>query len=180
MKRNILFLFMTILSLNCFSQKYEFPLSSDKSEIHYSEVVSLDSISKDLLFGKTKEWFVSKFISYKTICQLEDKTSGIIIVKPIFDVYSYAVGKTKIGIVEYTLKIQVKDGRYKYEIYDIRHKESKLKTPGNLLLPKPTENEDLIMFVSWDDIKKQSFLYFEKLIIDLKAKIKTDKSEDNW
>ena len=88
--------------------------------IVYTEVVKLDSTyTSDLLFKNAKQWLVDNFKSGKDVLQTDDKESGYIIGQGYF-----VVGKNPVGFfvtnsrIWFTVKIEVKDGRYKYTFYD--------------------------------------------------------------
>lgn len=179
MKKNLLLLFLCV-SVFVNAQWTEFPLNEEKTDVYFSEVVNKDGFNQALLLSTLKEWVAKTFVSYKDVLKLEDKESGVIIINPLFDVYSYAIGKTKVGVVKYDMKIQVKDNRFKYEIYNILHVEQKLKTPGILIKPKPTEKEDLILFYSWESIQKQALVNFNKITADLKIFIANSKANEDW
>lgn len=97
--------------------------------VNYSGVVQVDSISKDTtkkdeLYKRAKRWFIDTYNSAKDVIQLDDKENGEIIAKGFFEV-SRQVGfllTTQTFNIWQTFKIQVKDGRYKYEITDFRIK----------------------------------------------------------
>jgi hypothetical protein len=89
----------------------------------FSEVIKVDSADKNELYLRAKSFFANSFKSGKAALQMEDKDDGILI------------GKSKIGLCDgedgisfgchdmhFSIKITVKDGRYKYEIYDILFK----------------------------------------------------------
>lgn len=179
MRRMIYLILLFFVTYNGYSQTPDFPIGPD-GEILFSNVVNVDSVNALQLYNKTKDFLVKTFISYKNVVQIDDPQSGIILIKPIFDVYGHIVGKTKIGYVEYTLKILFKDGRYKYEMSNFRHVEPKLSTPGNLLSKAPTEDKDVILHYEWEYIQKQTFNYADKLIKLLNEHIMKVEKNENW
>jgi len=125
---------LILLSIDLLAQKIDaselFQFKDGK--IHYSEVVALDSsISADVLYLRARKWVVDNFNSGKSVIQIDDKDSKTLIVKGFFD------GPPHLKFVsnpEYwcKIKIEAKDGRYKYELYDLRY------TGAVHLLEKPT------------------------------------------
>lgn len=93
--------------------------------IIYSEVITVDSsIKKEELFNRAKAWFVDNYKSANDVIQLQDKDAGVIIGKGIFDA-GYNLGMMvgyDIVHVSHTVKIYVKDGKFKYEIVDLSGK----------------------------------------------------------
>lgn len=105
------------------------------SKINYSEIVVVDGAMKDELYSKAKLWIANTFESSESLI-LDDKENGVIISKGSIQVKENEVGvrtafNTK-PLVEktwtFTVKIQIKDGRCKVEMYDI---EYTFAMPGN-------------------------------------------------
>lgn len=94
-----------------------------EGHVTYTGVVQVDSVPRDELYGRAKRWFIDTYNSGKDVIQLDDKENGEIIGKGFFEetwmVTFY--GGQKVNIWQ-TVKIQVKDGRYRYEISDFRMK----------------------------------------------------------
>lgn len=103
-------------------QNNEIPLKD--GELNYSEVVVLDStFKKNDLYINAKKFFVDVYHSAKDVIQLDDKDAGIVIGKGYFEtlwkanfLYTYQLQ------IWHTIKISIKDGKYKYEITDFRYK----------------------------------------------------------
>ena len=175
----IIFILFFISHSFTFSQVPNFPLGANY-EIFYSKVVNVDSVSKELLYSKAKHWLKSYFNSYSEIVHIEDELNGIIQIKPKIEVYSNISGKIKIGYVMCSFKVQVKDGRYKYEMTDFWHVEPKLNTPGNILSKPPTESEDLILHYAWVSLQKQVYNYSIKLIDNFNSFMIGKKVNEEW
>lgn len=111
-------------------------LAQDK--ISYSEVVQVENISKDELFNRAIVFFSTKLVNIKQdrstiflkgfnslqhqIIQ-QDINNGQIILKGQFN-YNPAMltySAQVVGIIEFTMFVYVKDGRYKYELTDFIH-----------------------------------------------------------
>lgn len=90
----------------------------------YTDVVQIDSAKKEELFNRAKAWFVSEYKSANDVLQMQDKDAGIIIGKGMFKAglnMGIMVGY-QIVDVYHTVKIYIKDGKYKYEITDLNGK----------------------------------------------------------
>lgn len=129
MKRIIVIAVIILLSMAAHTQA-----QSDKERVNkyfpnndglivYTEVIKLDSTyTRDLLFKNAKQWLVDNFKSGKDVLQTEDKEIGYIIGQGYF-----VVGKNPVGFfvtnsrIWFTVKIEVKDGRYKYTFYDTEY-----------------------------------------------------------
>ncbi|MCZ8216643.1 MAG: DUF4468 domain-containing protein [Cyclobacteriaceae bacterium] len=108
--------FISIATLTVAQTKHSLPVIDDK--INFSEVVVVDSASKDELYTKAKIWLAENFISANDVIQFDDKENGIVIGKGIIRVKEGGL-TPRIKIWRFTVKIQVKDGKYKVNFYDI-------------------------------------------------------------
>ncbi len=156
-------------------------------KIMYTGVVSVDSASKkDDLFQRTKLWFVENYTSANDVIQMEDKENGIIVGKGYFEemwqVTFYASMKVK---VYHTIKMYVKDGRYRYEITDFNVKYYVAPGPyntGNTWVDQPlevwnkTRVENMAKFYPKVDAEVQKTI----LSINNKLKLPTIAQNNNW
>lgn len=116
MKKLMLIICLNV-ALSCYCQEY-------------SEVVQAEGKTSQQLYTTAREWFAKTFVSANDVIQMEDPASGKIIGKGSNHISeSYVIGKGLTAIFtkldwypNYTLKIEVKDGRYKYELTDIKIK----------------------------------------------------------
>ena len=123
MKKILLFALLPIC-FNAISQQSILPVKD--GSINYSEVVTVDSsLKKSDLFINAKKFFVGVYKSGKDVIQMEDKDAGIIIGKGYFKTYWKANLIFSADMdVWHTIKISIKDGKYKYEITDFTYKYS--------------------------------------------------------
>lgn len=123
-------IFITLLTVAyypAFAQLIDELPKDENGKLNFNEVVTMDSVPKDELFLRARQFFAEIFKNKNDIL-MEDKEAGIIIVKGSTDIYygpAIAVVKEH---MRFTLKIQVKDGHYKYEIYDIYFKDAERVT----------------------------------------------------
>ena len=136
----LLIAFIPVLS---FAQAFDRLPKDENGKIYYSEVIHVDSVNKNQLYLNSKKLFVDALKSNIETIQMDDKEAAIIIAKCFYDIY----GLTQTGLANlneldrvaqmvYTLKIQCKEGRYKYEIYNISFANTNMK------IPKMTPAED--------------------------------------
>lgn len=128
MKKRKLFLLCTLITLSistAFSKNKtpELPIDSNTNKISFTEIVIVDSLSnKQELFSIAREWFAKTYNSAISVIQMEDKESGKIVGKAKMQIYRKGtLGNMEYGHVNYTITINVKDGRYKYLISDFHH-----------------------------------------------------------
>jgi hypothetical protein len=99
------------------------PLKDGK--VNYSGVVNVDSVNKTELYNRAKHWLVETYKSAKDVIQIDDKENGEVIGKVFFEIYWTNTFYSGLNInIWHTLKIQVKDGRFRYEITDFSVKYS--------------------------------------------------------
>lgn len=168
----------TLLSVSiAFGQNetQKLPINSSTGKITYSEVVAMkDSVSKNELFGRAKTCFVNLFKNSNKVIQNEDKENGIIIGKGNQRFYVKFMGmNSDAGLMEFTLTIATKDGKYKYVITDFYLSEAGHKMEDGKL---KGWNQKI-----WDSVVFQT----DAMAKDLIASIKTGMSKptpksDNW
>lgn len=185
--KKVIFLFVVLLmtiSFNSFGQ----------SPLIYSEVIKVDSVSKDELYNRSSSWFATVYNNSKAVIQLENKTEGQIIGKASMrytPTILNASGRTA-GIINYTIKLFLKDGRYKYEITDFIHVPTTNSSYGDLSFGiittdsiSPIQHKGMYKSWNdkvWNDIKTQIDKNIIPLIESLKTKMqqKAEVRNDNW
>lgn len=113
----ILFLFASINN-KIVAQEVVLPHNQETGLIEFTGLVKVDSsLTQQVLYAKAREWFANSFKSAKDVIQMDDKVAGIIVGKGNFS------ERKSGGIIHFTLKVQVKDGRYKYWFSNFIHEE---------------------------------------------------------
>jgi hypothetical protein len=149
----------------------------------YSDIVSIEdtTISKEQLYLIIIEWFNGNFKSSKHVIQFEDKEEGVIIGKG-----NIPIKKTMYltdSRVEFTIKILIKDSKYRYRIMNFSHISNydiKKYSGGNLNDSKPDCGYFLMTKKGWKQVKEQTNIEINLLIISLKETINQAIIEDNW
>ena len=99
-----------------------FPVIEGK--VNYTQVVELDSLTKDQIFIKIKDWAVQSYKSQKVTLQAEDKDQGYIAYQgylPIIMTYQAGLltgSKYKVDLY-HTLKFFIKDNKLKFVFTDL-------------------------------------------------------------
>jgi hypothetical protein len=96
------------------------PFDPASGKIDYSEVVQVAGANQAELYARAKLWFADTFKSAKAVVQADDKDTGIIQGTAFQDISVVAMGIPSAVKLWYTIKIALKDGRYKYDITDLR------------------------------------------------------------
>lgn len=115
----VLFSLFLILTIPSFGQEEKLfdilPMKNGK--VTYTGIVTVDSINKIKLYNNVKKWFIEQYRSAKDVIQLDDKENGEVIGKGFFETnwqYTF-VDERKVN-VWHTVKIYLKDNKFKYEI----------------------------------------------------------------
>lgn len=96
-----------------------FPVD-ETGKITYSNVVTVDStLRKEELYWRAKNFFFENMKSGKNVVQYEDKAEGVIAGKAIADYLWYFLVAPQNTTLFIPIKIQVKDGKYRYEMTGI-------------------------------------------------------------
>lgn len=158
----------------------------------YTEVVQVDSISAIELYSRAKFWFVTAYNSANDVLQMDNKENGEIIGKAImkYNPNVFVGSETTKGNIKYTIKIFVKDGRYKYEITDFIHdpygnqygKSSMGLITTDKECPNPPTKAKAWSNKVWDDIKSQIDGNMKLLILSLKGQMikKSESKKNDW
>ena len=108
----------TLALLICFYSSYS------QNELIYEQVVQLDSsFTKAELFSNARQWITDNFKDANAVLTIEDIETGDIggngSIKYNPQVLSGSAGIN--GYIHFKIKIQVKDGKYKYTFYQFNH-----------------------------------------------------------
>lgn len=154
----------------------------------YSEVIQIEGKNQAEIFGGLREWVATSYVNGKAVTQMEDPTTGTIILKALFPFMKGGVYKAYEGKVDYTLKLQSKDGRFRVEMSGITHENN----PGNASdcslgvittaeksgkggMNKGSHNK------IWKEVKEKSAAQFAELVTSLKALTNfTASEEEEW
>jgi hypothetical protein len=79
----------------------------------HAVIIYADSLKKDEIFTRCMEWVNNTNRDSQMLVQMQDNPRGIILVKAVFKHTAQSSYD-----VNYTIKIQVKDGRLKFETYN--------------------------------------------------------------
>jgi hypothetical protein len=120
-------LFLLLTTLFCsFAALAQKPVESTTTEfptkdgqLYYEGVVDVVPTAKQAdLYRAGRTWFVDTYVGTKEVLQLDDKADGKMIGKGGYQ-YSFVIGITISQIfMRFTLALDVKDGKYRYRIYD--------------------------------------------------------------
>ena len=121
MKKNITII-LVIASISAWGQKDTIGLNLPMKDgvVTYTGVVTISGKSKADLYKNAKQWFVDYFKSSNDVIQNQDKEEGTIIGKGIVWFNSkVGLGMNWTWYDKLTIRLECKDGRYRYSIYDM-------------------------------------------------------------
>jgi hypothetical protein len=181
------FLLITLSVLFCSSL-----MAQDASPIKFEEVVNIENITAKDLYTRANIWLSETYNSSNSVIQMNNADEGIIIGKPVFQYHTSisSVATAIDGPVNYTIKISVKDGKYKCELSNFNHKAqfsatTKTLSYGELTTQKTSpvdipyrgaEFEDKL----WNDLQFKVELYAKSILESLKVGMNKDHKKENW
>lgn len=158
-------LMLAVMALMYQGIKAQEPLSFEK-------VITVDSVGKDVIYSTIKQWYAINYKS-KYILEVDDRESGLIIANLATDYDMKGFAYTSYcGALKFSIRTQIKDGRFKVTITNFNHAPKGLTNVGLLTsAEKPfkalNSKWDIVV---WNDLKQKStiladniFMLFEKM-----------------
>lgn len=181
MKKVVLLALFVFSSLSIFSQE----------KLLLEKVITVDSVQKEYIYNSIKEWIGLNYVSAKKVIEIDDKEAGLIIMNATT---TYTMGKLRYlaydGYLSYTIKIQIKDNRFKVEITNFLHKSNSetyreywslgLLTNSTEFQGKCSGLEKPYFNNVWIDLKQKSEVLSNELIRQIEKIDFSNKKEDNW
>ncbi len=167
---------------------------NDNTPLEFSKIIYTDSVGKGVLFSTINDWFATNFKSANDVIQMVDKDAGIIIGKGTFE-YSYGQKISYIcyiGYINFTIKVYVKDNRYKVEFLNFNHESggSQYSSPSCSLGLITSNSESSFNGLGksfhnnvWSDVKEKINIKSEMIFNSLELKTKNIKilnDKDGW
>ena len=111
-KINLIFILLLVASTNIYAQE----------NLIFEKVIQSDSIGKSLLYVTINDWFASTYNSANDVIQMSDKDAGIIIGNGSMSYAKKGMSyQCYSGNIKYTIKVYVKDNRYKVVLTNFNH-----------------------------------------------------------
>lgn len=124
MKKLLLFFVMITLQLTAFSQS-QLPVDADTKLVTYTEVVNMPGLSKKELYKRAEKWFRKYYKNPADVIKENDSLNTTIAGVHRFKITREVKGvKNDAGLVQYSIKVMCKDGKYKYEVSRINWKQA--------------------------------------------------------
>ena len=151
------------------------------NKITYEEVVDVPGKSAEEIYKKVMAWFQTYYKNPTEVIRENDSLKRSITGKPRFRLYNppdKEGTRTDGGLVQYTITVAARDGRFKYTLTDFNWKGNSYYACEkwyDTALPSHTS--------AMDEYLRQTDNYAKTTISDLKSVITTDKpaqKKDDW
>lgn len=186
MKKVFLSIFIMLISVTVFAQE----------NLSFAKVIPVEGANKEEIYATIRAWVASSYKSANTVIQMDDKDAGLIVCNALFR-YSYErpMYAAYEGTINYILKLQIKDGRFRAEMTNFYHKigidhATAFNQNCNLGLITTAENytdkgaHKKFHNNVWNDIKTKAESYsnniFEELAKSSKNIISVDETAEDW
>jgi len=156
----------------------QLPVDSITKKITYKEVVQVEG-NKDSLYNRAIAWINFYFKNPQGVTQVRDPQNGLIIGQHRIRMVDTQKDGSKINantVVEYTFKIEVKDGKYRYTFTDFE-----MKATSKFPLERWLNKADPAYTPQWETYIPQVDTHIKEVIASLKkGMLPKKKVQDNW
>ena len=181
MKRYIAFTFLLLSGFFSFGQTNiptpQMPLDPDSKLITYKEVVNQDG-GKDILYDRGASWFGAFYKSPSSVLKIQDKVNSKIEGLGRFTIsfVDEQGNKRDAGMIQYTIKLELKDNKYRYTLTEFN-----LKAASRYPLEKWLNKSDPGYSTQWDSYLYQVDTTIQSLVRNLKEGMKPKViKKDEW
>lgn len=172
-----LIVFSSVLNSPTYSQS-GLPIDEETGLITYREVVQEEG-TKEKFFNRAISWINKFYKNPVDVTKTRDPESGVIKGLHRFKIKNTLEDgtKTDAGIVQYRFTLELKEGRYRYTLY-----EFVLRQGSKIPVEKWLDKKDPQYNPAWRDYLKQVDDFAEAWIESLKEGMKPEeaKKEDDW
>lgn len=170
-------LIISALTLNAQEITSSIPVDPDTKLITYKEVVA-EKGTKAEFFNRAIEWINKQYKNPAEATKVRNPQSGIIEIIHRIELTFEEKGLTRPGgIVDYSFKLELKDGRYRYTINNFT-----LRQASRFPIEKWMDKNDKAYSPSCGDYLEQVDKFTRQLIESLKLGMKppAEKKPDEW
>ena len=141
------------------------------------KVITVNNANANAIYSKAKLFIAETFVSTKDVMQLNDDASFTIVAKPAITTKTRWLVEYN-GFVDYTLKIECKDNKYRYTITDFTF--SYIDRFGKKITSPLEANRPTIYTKGmWRDVMLQTASGIQLLTSSLQKKLVANTT-DNW
>jgi len=176
---NIITSALLLIGINLRAQEttFKMPVDPDTKLITYKEVVTVPGTPAEL-FNRAIEWINKEYKNPVDATKVRDQASGVIEIIHRIEITRVEQGATLLaGRVEYSMKLEMKDGRYRFTITNFILREMSRQP-----LERYMDKQSQLYTPAWDDYLKQVDDFTQKLIASLKQGMQAPaaKKPDQW
>lgn len=144
----ILFPLLSFSQTSNDNNPFDLPIDSTNGKVSFAKIIETGK-TKSEIYTNIKSWIIENYDSPNQVIKIDDKESGIILLKSFFQNAEVVDGDNKTYTFKtnyyYSLKIIVRDSKYKIAISDIEQQGvSKYTSSGYSGDKSPVENALLI------------------------------------
>ncbi len=170
---------LVLIGINVRAQEptAKMPVDPDTKLITYKEVVT-DTGTPAELFNRAIEWINKEYKNPVDATKVRDQASGLIEIIHRIEITRTDQGATLLaGRVDYSMKLEMKEGRYRYTITNFILRD-KSRQPLEQFMDKKSQSYT----PAWDDYLKQVDDFTRKMIASLKQGMQAPaaKKPDQW
>jgi len=96
-------------------------LAMAQEPLTYSKVIQVDSVKKEVIYSTLMMWIGTNYHGINNNIQLSDKEAGYIIIPVSTPYIKTGYYQCYGGSVDYKMKFQIKDSRFKVELFGFTH-----------------------------------------------------------
>lgn len=181
MKKLIILIFFSLSLSELYSQE----------SLSFEKIITIDSINKNDIYIKIKEWVGMTFVSAKNVIEVDDKDAGLLILSTLKDFnYGGMMYACYNGFLKCTIKIQIKDGRYKVIVTNFIHEVKKGNSPqcelGLITIDEECNKEATLNATRkfnnklWLRLKSDSEIYASEIFEKINFSVSKAEKKDNW
>lgn len=131
-------------------------------KVTYQEVIEVPKTNSDELYQRAKLWFVNEFKTSEHVIELDSRTDGIIAGNGITSLIIQSLGYSIETVVDFSIKIEIKESRYRYTISNFL-----LTNSVNNKIPIETFFSEEWMFKKNGKIRNASLKWFEAFNLEI-------------
>lgn len=158
---------------------------SAQTPLEFEKIIETNE-SKESVFPIIKEWIATKFVSANDVIQMEDIASGIFVIKGKSPYYHpKALYSCYNGTIEFTLKIEVRNNRFRIQLFDLNHiaNVNSQCALGPLTTASIHSTKGLSKGYNnkvWVLLKEDAFVLASRVIDGLEKAVNQKNSKDEW
>lgn len=180
MKNRIVLVLLIIYSLTALElfgqERQKMPVDGKTGLITYKEV-NYSEGDRSELYRRCHEWVNEHYVNPTGVTSIRDPENGIIEIKHRFQLRNPDDAKDVVGTVLYVLRIEMKEGRFRYIMTDFT-----LKQISRFPVERWLDNTDSDYNASWDKYLEQVDAFAQSTLASLKQGMAppVPEKEDEW